>query len=139
MPSETKQKIKKNFYQGVGRRKTAIAIVKIFSANEKTFLVNKKPMEKFFPLLEYQKIVKSPLELLKLERKFKVIAEVKGGGVNAQAEAIRHALSRALVLLNPNFRKQLKKAGFLKRDSRVKERKKFGLKRARRAPQWQKR
>jgi small subunit ribosomal protein S9 len=127
------------FWQGVGRRKTAVAIVKIFKEKEGSFLVNEKPLEKYFPLFEQQKTAKAPLELLKLENKFKVSALVNGGGLVAQAEAIRLGLARALVSFKEEFRKKLKKAGFLKRDPRVKERKKPGLKRARRAPQWQKR
>jgi len=127
------------FWQGVGRRKTAVAVVKIFKKKEGSFLVNEKPLEKYFPLFEQQKTAKAPLELLKLENKFKVLALVNGGGLVAQAEAIRLGLARALVSFKEEFRKKLKKAGFLKRDPRVKERKKPGLKRARRAPQWQKR
>ena len=76
---------------------------------------------------------------MKLENKFRISTKVKGGGFHSQAEAVRHGLARALVGFNPDFRKRLKKAGFLKRDPRMKERKKFGLKGARRAPQWQKR
>jgi small subunit ribosomal protein S9 len=127
------------FWQGVGRRKTAVAVVKIFKKKEGSFLVNEKPLEKYFPLFELQKTAKAPLELLKLENKFKVLALVNGGGLVAQSEAIRLGLARALVSFKEEFRKKFKKAGFLKRDPRVKERKKPGLKRARRAPQWQKR
>jgi small subunit ribosomal protein S9 len=127
------------FWQGVGRRKTAVAVVKVFKEKEGSFLVNEKPLEKYFPLFELQKTAKAPLELLKLENKFRVLALVNGGGLVAQAEAIRLGLARALVSFKEEFRKKLKKAGFLKRDPRVKERKKPGLKRARRAPQWQKR
>jgi small subunit ribosomal protein S9 len=137
--TKKKEKNEEKFWQAIGRRKTSIAQVKIFESKEKIFLVNEKPLENYFPLFELQKIVKSPLELVKVENKFKILARVKGGGVNSQAEALRHAISRALVSYNPNFRKKLKKAGFLKRDPRIKERKKPGLKRARRAPQWQKR
>jgi small subunit ribosomal protein S9 len=137
--AKKEEKIEEKFWQAIGRRKTSIAQTKIFESKEKIFLVNEKPLEIYFPLFELQKIVKSPLELVRCENKFKILAKVKGGGVNSQAEAIRHAISRALVLYNPNFRKKLKKAGFLKRDPRIKERKKPGLKRARRAPQWQKR
>jgi small subunit ribosomal protein S9 len=129
----------KKFWQGVGRRKTAVAVVKIFKEKEGPFLVNEKPLEKYFPLFELQKTAKAPLELLKLENKFKILAQVRGGGLVAQSEAIRLGLARALVSFKEEFRKKLKKAGFLKRDPRVKERKKPGLKRARRAPQWQKR
>jgi len=129
----------KKYWQGVGRRKTAVAVVKIFKEKDPSFLVNEKPLEKYFPLFELQKIAKAPLELLKLENKFKVLALVSGGGLVAQSEAIRLGLARALVSFKEEFRKKLKKAGFLRRDPRVKERKKPGLKRARRAPQWQKR
>jgi len=129
----------KKYWQGVGRRKTAVAVVKIFKEKDPSFLVNEKPLEKYFPLFELQKIAKAPLELLKLENKFKVLALVSGGGLVAQSEAIRLGLARALVAFKEEFRKKLKKAGFLRRDPRAKERKKPGLKRARRAPQWQKR
>jgi small subunit ribosomal protein S9 len=129
----------KNFWQGIGRRKCAVAIVKIFKEKDGPFLVNEKPIEKYFPLFELQKTAKAPLELLKLENKFRVLTLVRGGGLVAQSEAIRLGLARALVAFKEEFRKKLKKAGFLRRDPRVKERKKPGLKRARRAPQWQKR
>jgi small subunit ribosomal protein S9 len=129
----------KKFWQGIGRRKSAIALVKIFKEKEGPFLINEKPIEKYFPLFELQKTAKAPIELLKLENKFKILAQVRGGGLTAQSEAIRLGLARALVSFKEEFRKKLKKAGFLKRDPRVKERKKPGLKRARRAPQWQKR
>jgi len=127
------------YWQGVGRRKCAVAYVKIFKEKDAPFLVNEKPLEKYFPLFELQKTARAPLELLKLEKKFKILAQVRGGGLVSQAEAIRLGLSRALVSFKEDFRKKLKKAGFLRRDPRVKERKKPGLKRARRAPQWQKR
>jgi small subunit ribosomal protein S9 len=127
------------YYEAIGRRKTSIARVRLFSKGEKLFLVNTKPIEKYFPTFELQEIAKSPLEKMKCLDKFGISARIKGGGLVSQAGAIRHAISRALVLFNPDFRKRLKKAGFLKRDPRMKERKKFGLKRARKAPQWQKR
>jgi small subunit ribosomal protein S9 len=130
---------KENYWQGIGRRKTAVAVVKVFKDKDDYFLVNNKPLEKYFPLLELQKTAKAPLELLKLENKFKILALVRGGGLSAQSEAIRLGLARALVSFKDDLRKKLKKAGFLKRDPRAKERKKPGLKRARRAPQWQKR
>jgi len=134
-----KKKEKKESWSAIGRRKTATATVEIFSKGEKIFLVNGKLFNEYFPTFIQQKIVTAPLEILNLVEKFKILAKVKGGGILSQAEAVRHGLARALVSFNPNFRKKLKKAGFLKRDPRVKERKKFGLKRARRAPQWQKR
>jgi small subunit ribosomal protein S9 len=102
-------------------------------------LINGKDFKEYFPTFYLQKIVLSPLELVKCLNKFKILVKVTGGGKSAQAEAVRHGIARALVIFNPDFRKKLKKAGFLKRDPRMKERKKPGLKRARRAPQWQKR
>jgi len=132
------------YFEAVGRRKTSVARVKLFTRPvrgypEKMFLVNEKPLEKYFPTFGLQKIARASLEIMKCLDKFGILVNVKGGGLNSQAEAVRLAIARALVLFNPNFRKRLKKAGFLKRDPRMKERKKFGLKRARKAPQWQKR
>ena len=128
-----------SYFEGVGRRKTAIARVRISLDKEKTFSVNAKTLEDYFPLKSLQATVKSPLVLNDYLDKFQVSIRVKGGGIASQAEAIRHGLSRALILFDSELRKKLKKAGFLKRDPRMRERKKFGLKRARRAPQWQKR
>ena len=157
---EIKKKVKKEikkpkvvekpekYYQAVGRRKTAIALVRLFTRRlqpvesqplESDFLVNEKPLNVYFPNPESQQIALASLKKMKAEDRFRVISRVKGGGLLAQAEAIRHATARALVLFNPDYRKRLKRAGFLTRDPRMKERKKFGLKRARRAPQWQKR
>ena len=127
------------YFQAVGRRKTAVARARLFTKGEKEILVNNRPYQNYFPTLELQQISVASLERMKCLDKFRILARVRGGGLVAQAEALRHGLVRALVLFNPNFRKRLKKAGFLKRDARVRERKKFGLKRARRAPQWQKR
>ncbi len=127
------------YFEAEGRRKTAVARIRLFTRGEKTFLVNEKPLEQYFPILELRQITQASLERMKCLNKFRISARVKGGGLKAQAEAIRHGIARALVLFNPNFRKRLKAAGFLRRDPRMRERKKFGLKRARRAPQWQKR
>jgi small subunit ribosomal protein S9 len=113
--------------------------VRLLTQGEKTFFVNKKPLEVYFPIFEQQRTVIAPLEKMKCLDKFKISTIVKGGGSSSQAEAIRHGITRALVLFNPDFRKRLKKTGYLTRDPRMRERKKFGLKRARRAPQWQKR
>jgi small subunit ribosomal protein S9 len=134
-------KVKKTakYYEGVGKRKTATARVRIFSQGEKNFLVNEKLLDKYFPIPQLQQISLSSLEIMDLLGKFGVSVKVKGGGLNAQAEAIRNGMAKALVVFNPDFRKKLKKAGFLTRDPRMRERKKFGLKRARRAPQWSKR
>ncbi len=132
-------KEKEEYFQAVGRRKTASAQVKLFLNDGGQILINGRDLKEYFPTFYLQKIVLSPLELVKCGDKFRILVKVKGGGKNSQAEAIRHGIARALVLFNPDFRKKLKKAGFLKRDPRMKERKKPGLKRARRAPQWQKR
>jgi small subunit ribosomal protein S9 len=134
----TKEKEEK-YFQAVGRRKTASAQVKLFLNGGGEILINGKDFKEYFPTFYLQKIVLSPLELVKCLNKFKILVKVTGGGKSAQAEAVRHGIARALVIFNPDFRKKLKKAGFLKRDPRMKERKKPGLKRARRAPQWQKR
>jgi len=130
---------KEKYIETVGRRKTSIAIIHLFTKGEKAFLVNKRPYNVYFPTLELQKIVLSALEKMKCIDKFSLDVLVRGGGLHSQAEAVRHGIARALVIFNPDFRKRLKKAGFLTRDPRMRERKKFGLKRARRAPQWQKR
>ncbi len=130
---------KPRYFKAIGRRKTSTAQVRLFRQGEKTFLVNEKPLEKYFPLFELQQIILSPLDKMSCLDRFKVSVKVRGGGINSQAEAVRHGIAKALILFDPDFRKQLKKAGFLTRDSRMRERKKFGLKRARRAPQWQKR
>ena len=127
------------YFEGTGRRKTAIARVRLYTQREKNILINGKPLESYFPISELQQTVKSPFEKLNCLNKFGLSAKVKGGGYQAQAEATRYGIAKALVLFNPEFRKKLKKAGYLTRDSRMRERKKFGLKRARRAPQWQKR
>jgi len=139
------------YYEAEGRRKTAVARIRLFTSKAKiqeadlrhparqVFLVNKKPLEQYFPIFELQQTAQSSLERMKCLDKFRVSARVQGGGLSGQAEAIRHGIARALVLFNPDFRKRLKAAGFLTRDPRMRERKKFGLKRARRAPQWSKR
>ena len=127
------------YWEAVGRRKTAVARVRLFTAGEKEILVNGKSYENYFPDIELREIASAALEKMKLLDKFRVSAKIRGGGIHAQAEALRHGIARALILFNSDFRKRLKKAGFLTRDPRMRERKKFGLKRARRAPQWQKR
>jgi len=133
-------KIKKErYFEGIGRRKTAIARVRLTPQKGKSFSVNERTLESYFPGIDSQKAVLSPLSLMDCLDQFAVSAKVKSGGMTAQAEAIRHGIARALVLFNAEFRKKLKTAGYLKRDPRMRERKKFGLKRARKAPQWAKR
>lgn len=139
--TEPKKKVEEptRYFEAVGRRKTAVARVRLFTQGEKTILINAKPYQNYFPTSELQQIVTIPLSKMKSIDKFKVSAKVKGGGIHAQAEAVRHGIARALVKFNLDFKKRLRKAGYLTRDPRMRERKKFGLKRARRAPQWSKR
>ncbi len=141
-PKKTVKKKKQasvKYFEAMGRRKTARARVRLFTQGQKEIKVNEKPYKTYFPFSELQRIVESPLESIKCLEKFGVSIHLKGGGFHAQAEAARHGVSKALCLLNPYFKKKLRKEGFLTRDSRMRERKKFGLKRARRAPQWSKR
>jgi small subunit ribosomal protein S9 len=131
---------KKEYIETVGRRKTASARVRISKISTKNeVVVNEKDYEEHFPTNELQGIVKEVLKHAPEEDNFKVTARIKGGGIHAQAEALRHGIARALIEYNAELRKTLKAAGFLKRDPRMKERKKFGLKKARKAPQWSKR
>lgn len=127
------------YYEAVGRRKTAIARVRLYTRGDKLFLVNDKPFEAYFKGAEFKNIIEAPLVKMNCTDRFRITARVLGGGVNAQAEALRHGITRALVLFNADFKKRLKKSGYLTRDPRMKERKKPGLKKARRAPQWAKR
>lgn len=127
------------YFEAIGRRKTAVSRVRLQSQGQKEFLINDQSLEKYFPTLELQQIVKEPLEKMNCLADFRISIKVKGGGLHAQAEAVRHGITRALIKCKPEFHRRLKKTGFLTRDSRMRERKKFGLKRARRAPQWQKR
>jgi small subunit ribosomal protein S9 len=126
------------YVEGVGRRKTAVARVRILGGHGK-FLVNGVEYKNYFSLPRLQLMASAPLERMKLDDKYDISAKVKGGGINAQAEAVRLGLARALAVKNPDFEKHLSKLGYLRRDPRMVERKKYGLKKARRAPQWQKR
>lgn len=128
---------KNTYTEAVGRRKTATARVRIQSAKSASMIVNGKSAEEYFPLSIMVKTAYAPLQALGAH--YAVSAKVRGGGHKAQAEAVRHGLSRAIAEIVPEQRKDLKVRGFLKRDPRAKERKKFGLKAARRAPQWSKR
>ena len=127
----------KAYTEAVGRRKTASARVRISEAKSASMMVNGKTAQEYFPLEQMVKTAFSPLQVLGATYAVTVI--VKGGGHKAQADAVRHGISRAIIELVPEQRKDLKVRGFLKRDPRAKERKKFGLKAARRAPQWSKR
>ena len=134
------EKASKYFY-AVGRRKTSIARVKLFPSSEKqnAVAINGKESEKYFPLERLNNLIKSPLEMAGEDLKFSAEIKVYGGGVNSQAEAIRLGIARALVVCDALLKKSLKDKGFLTRDPRKVERKKPGLKKARRAPQWAKR
>lgn len=127
------------YYEAVGRRKRSVARVRLFTRGDKGVIVNDKKLEEYFPVVEVQENVLAPLRKMKSMDKFRAVIKVKGGGTTGQAEASRHGISRALTIFNPDFRKRLRKAGYLTRDPREVERKKFGLKKARRAPQWKKR
>jgi small subunit ribosomal protein S9 len=137
MPVKAKEKTK--YYQAVGRRKTSTCIVRLYLKKDGEIIVNEKKLEEYFPTFDLQKTVKEPLEDLSMISKFSVSAKVKGGGTKSQAEAVRHGIARAIVLFDETLRKQVKSTGYLTRDPRMRERKKPGLKRARRAPQWRKR
>jgi small subunit ribosomal protein S9 len=127
------------YIEAVGRRKTATARVRITEATKEHVAVNGKTVSVYFPTAEMQSIVADPMVKSKILAKFSVSVIVRGGGIHSQAEAFRHGLSRALVKYDEETRTRLKKLGFLKRDPRMKERRKFGLKKARKAPQWSKR
>jgi small subunit ribosomal protein S9 len=127
------------YFEGTGRRKTAIARVRMFTRGEKAFLVNGRPYQEYFSLFQDQETATASMKKMKCLDKFRVTVLVRGGGRGAQAEAVRHGTARVLVDFNNNFKKRLRKAGYLTRDPRMRERKKFGLKRARKAPQWAKR
>lgn len=129
----------KPYIEAVGRRKTSVARVRLFHAGNGGTTVNSKSMPDYFPTRELRSIIEDPFKKMDITEKFTITAKVSGGGIHSQAEALRHGISRALIKFNADFRKGLKKAGFLTRDSRMKERRKFGLKKARKAPQWSKR
>lgn len=132
-------KVASRYIEAIGRRKTSTARVRITEASKGTTTVNDKDVPTYFPTLELQKIVAEAVEKSKVVGTFAVSVKVVGGGIHSQAEALRHGLSRAIVKFDEETRKRLKKLGFLKRDPRMKERRKFGLKKARKAPQWSKR
>jgi len=130
------------YIEKIGRRKEAVARVRIWDNEaEKDFyiLVNDLDYKSYFKNLEFRKIIESPLKKTNLSKKFKITIKVKGGGLRGQAEAIRLGLSRALVAFDEGLKPRLKKAGFLTRDPRVVERKKYGKRKARKEEQWQKR
>ena len=127
-----------NYFYGTGRRKSSVARVRVYPGTGK-ITINDRDIDDYFGLETLKLIVRQPLALTGTAEKFDIVCRVAGGGVTGQAGAIRHGLSRALLQADENLRPALKKAGFLTRDPRMKERKKYGLKGARRAPQFSKR
>jgi small subunit ribosomal protein S9 len=136
------------YYEAVGRRKEAVARVRVYTrkstdaqiSDDKALItIDGKPYYEYFKSPRLQSVVELPLKKLKSLNRFKATIKISGGGISGQADAIKLGLSRALVLFDTNFSKKLRKAGFLTRDARVKERRKYGLKKARKAPQWAKR
>ena len=130
---------KKKYFYGTGRRKSSVARVRVYENGTGSIIINGREIDNYFGLDTLKLIVNQPLVSTELVGKVDVVVTVAGGGVSGQAGAIRHGISRALLQLNPEFRATLKAAGFLTRDPRMKERKKYGLKAARRAPQFSKR
>jgi small subunit ribosomal protein S9 len=153
MEKKASTKIKKGeYFEAVGRRKTSVARVRVSKATQpivvegadftpalELFVVNEKPVTAYFPLKNHHRVVVSPFQKADLLGQYSVSVKVSGGGVSSQAFAVRHGIARALVTLNEELRKKLKRFGYLTRDPRMVERKKYGLKKARRAPQWSKR
>jgi small subunit ribosomal protein S9 len=127
------------YYEGVGRRKTATARVRLFPGGDGTIVVNERPLNEYFARGEDIVHLMEPLKVTSNESRFNVSVRVKGGGVNGQAGAVRLGIARALLKVDPDLRPVLRTGGFLTRDARAKERKKPGLKRARKAPQYTKR
>ena len=132
-------KSKKPYLYGTGRRKSSVARVHVFPNGTGSITINGRDIEEYFGLETLKMVVRQPLNTTGVIGKVDVVATVAGGGVTGQAGALRHGISRALLEMDPEFRASLKAAGFLTRDPRMKERKKYGLKAARRAPQFSKR
>ena len=130
---------KKKYNYGTGRRKSSVARVRVYENGTGSIIINGRDIDEYFGLDTLKLIVRQPLVTADLVGKVDVVVTVAGGGVSGQAGAIRHGIARALLGVNPEFRAALKAAGFLTRDPRMKERKKYGLKAARRAPQFSKR
>jgi small subunit ribosomal protein S9 len=128
------------YYYGTGKRKSAIARVRLYPGGSGTIVINGKPLEEALPWLDWQVRANQPFTSIPAAaNRFNVVAKIEGGGISAWADALRHGIARALLLADPALKPDLRKNGFLTRDSRIKESKKYGLKRARRAPQYTKR
>ena len=135
MPTKSTEK----YFEAVGRRKTAIARARLTPSTKTSFEVNGRTLEAYFPVKEMQVTASEAIANSKAAEKFIVTVKLVGGGISAQADAMRHAIARALTVYDPLLRGKLKKLTYLKRDPRAKERRKFGLKKARKSPQWSKR
>ncbi len=127
------------YYYGTGRRKTSTAQVRLYPSKEPEIVVNEQPADRYFSRSTDMTQLREPLKVTATEGRFRITVRVRGGGISGQAGAVRHGIARALTKANPELRPTLRKGGFLTRDPRVKERKKPGLKRARKAPQYTKR
>lgn len=127
------------YIPAIGRRKNATAQVRITPDSKMTYVINDRALDEYFTVEELQKVVRSPFSTVEAKDDFNVSVVVRGGGIRAQADAIRHGIARALTKYNEDLRGDLKSAGFLKRDPRRKERKKPGLLKARKRPAWSKR
>ena len=127
------------YYYATGKRKTSIAKVRLYLDEGGPILVNGKPMDEYFNWVPWQLKINEPFRISDTVNRFRVVVRVIGGGVNSQAEAIRHGIAKALVVYDETLKAELRRAGWITRDARIKESKKYGLKRARRAPQYTKR
>lgn len=134
-----KKRVRHSYLFAVGRRKKSIARVRLFKNGEGKITVNDKEYDKFFPTFELSEMIRQPLEAVGKMKDFNFSIKVQGGGTKGQAEAARHGIARALLLVDKDLKATLKPLGYMKRDPRRKERKKPGLKKARRSPQWAKR
>ena len=124
--------------RATGRRKEAVCRARLLEGSGR-WQINGRPIEDYFPSATHRMVITEPLRITETEGRYDIIAKIEGGGISGQAGALRHAITRALVDLDPDLRPVLKKAGFLTRDAREKERRKYGLKKARKAPQYSKR
>lgn len=129
----------RKYTYAVGRRKNAISTLRLYHEGKGRIFVNDKEYRQYFPMLDYQKTLTQALDVIKQRADFDVSVKTSGGGLRGQVDSIKLAMARALAIYNPDFRSAFKKVSLFTRDARVKERKKPGLKRARRAPQWKKR
>lgn len=139
MPAQPKTKKKEDYCYANGKRKTSVARVRIYPKGKGEITINDKPLKDFIQHKIQEDCIKAPLKITDMNKKVDISAKVEGGGINSQAEAIRHGIAKGLIEIDEMLRGTLKKAGFLTRDARMKERKKYGKKRARKSPQWSKR